>query len=123
MAVGPSGDIAPCHRFVDSDEHALGHVATGIDRAKQEDFLNRGHIGAKYDCHTCWARPSVPADAITKHLCVTATPATPISTTATGSGTGLISACKFTARSRHKTRHFLSISLKGRQRHETSAGH
>jgi uncharacterized protein len=57
MGVGPSGDIAPCHRFVDSDEHALGHISTGIDREKQADFLNRGHIGAKYDCHTCWARP------------------------------------------------------------------
>ena len=21
------------------------------------DFLSRGHINAKYDCHTCWARP------------------------------------------------------------------
>ena len=57
VGVGPSGDIAPCHRFVDSDEHALGNVATGIDRTKQEEFLSRGHIGAKYDCHTCWARP------------------------------------------------------------------
>jgi len=57
IGVGPSGDIAPCHRFVDSDVHALGHVSTGIDREKQTDFLRRGHIGAKYDCHTCWARP------------------------------------------------------------------
>jgi uncharacterized protein len=58
VGVGPSGDIAPCHRFVDSDTHALGNVATGgIDRAKQADFLTRGHIGAKYDCHSCWARP------------------------------------------------------------------
>jgi uncharacterized protein len=57
IGVGPSGDIAPCHRFVDSDVHALGHVSTGIDRKKQADFLRRGHIGAKYDCHTCWARP------------------------------------------------------------------
>lgn len=57
VGVGPSGDIAPCHRFVDSDQHALGHVSTGIDRSKQADFLRRGHIGAKYDCHTCWARP------------------------------------------------------------------
>ena len=57
VGVGPSGDIAPCHRFVDSDQHALGHVSTGIDREKQADFLNRGHINAKYDCHTCWARP------------------------------------------------------------------
>lgn len=57
VGVGPSGDIAPCHRFVDSDTHSLGHVSTGMDREKQADFLNRGHIGAKYDCHSCWARP------------------------------------------------------------------
>ena len=57
LGVGPSGDIAPCHRFVDSDQHALGHISTGIDREKQADFLRRGHIGSKYDCHTCWARP------------------------------------------------------------------
>ncbi len=57
LGVGPSGDIAPCHRFVDSDAHALGHISTGIDKAKQADFLRRGHIDSKYDCHTCWARP------------------------------------------------------------------
>jgi uncharacterized protein len=55
--VGPSGDIAPCHRFVDSDAHALGHISEGVDRAKQAEFLRRGHIDSKYDCHTCWARP------------------------------------------------------------------
>jgi len=57
VGVGPSGDIAPCHRFVDSDTHALGHISKGIDFEKQADFLRRGHIGSKYDCHTCWARP------------------------------------------------------------------
>lgn len=57
LGVGPSGDIAPCHRFVDSDQHSLGHVSHGVDREKQADFLRRGHIGAKYDCHECWARP------------------------------------------------------------------
>lgn len=57
LGVGPSGDIAPCHRFVDSDAHALGNVSTGINREKQADFLRRGHIKSKYDCHTCWARP------------------------------------------------------------------
>ena len=57
VGVGPSGDIAPCHRFVDSDAHALGNIATGIDREKQVAFLSRGHIDSKYDCHTCWARP------------------------------------------------------------------
>ncbi len=57
LGVGPSGDIAPCHRFVDSDVHALGHISTGLDREKQNAFLDRGHIDTKYDCHTCWARP------------------------------------------------------------------
>ncbi len=58
VGVGPSGDIAPCHRFVDSDEHALGNVLDGgMDKTKQKEFLAKGHIGAKYDCHTCWARP------------------------------------------------------------------
>jgi len=57
VGVGPSGDIAPCHRFADADSHTLGHISTGIDRQKQSDFLTRGHINAKYDCQTCWARP------------------------------------------------------------------
>lgn len=57
VGVGPSGDIAPCHRFVDSDAHALGHLSTGIDREKQGDFLRRGNVQNKYECRTCWARP------------------------------------------------------------------
>lgn len=58
VGVGPSGDIAPCHRFVDSDAHALGNVMTGgLDKAKQADFLSRGHVNAKYECQTCFARP------------------------------------------------------------------
>jgi uncharacterized protein len=55
--VGPSGDVSPCHRFVDSDAHRIGHVASGIDRARQADFLARGHIHSKTACSRCWARP------------------------------------------------------------------
>jgi uncharacterized protein len=57
MGVGPSGDIAPCHRFVDSDTHALGNVADGIDRTRQQAFLDRGHVERKHECQTCFARP------------------------------------------------------------------
>lgn len=57
LGVGPTGDIAPCHRFVDSDKHALGNVVTGIDKQKQGQFLDRGNIQSKTDCRTCWARP------------------------------------------------------------------
>ena len=57
LGVGPSGDIAPCHRFVDSDTHKLGHISTGVDRNAQADFIARGHLSRKLECHTCWARP------------------------------------------------------------------
>jgi uncharacterized protein len=57
MGVGPSGDIAPCHRFVDSDTHALGNIATGIDRGRQHAFLARGHVDRKHECQICFARP------------------------------------------------------------------
>jgi len=57
MGVSPSGDLSPCHRFTDADTHSMGHVGSGIDREKQRDFLSRGHVGAKYDCQSCWARP------------------------------------------------------------------
>ncbi len=57
LGVGPSGDIAPCHRFVDSDQHKLGSVRTGIDHDKRQAFLDRGNVGRKYECQSCWARP------------------------------------------------------------------
>ncbi len=57
IGVGPSGDIAPCHRFVDSDVHALGNIAGGIDRDRQRQFLDRGHVDRKHECQTCFARP------------------------------------------------------------------
>jgi uncharacterized protein len=57
LAVGPSGDIAPCHRFVDSDAHSLGRISSGVDSARQALFLDRGHISRKTECRLCWARP------------------------------------------------------------------
>ncbi|MFN3470502.1 MAG: quinohemoprotein amine dehydrogenase maturation protein [Novosphingobium sp.] len=57
VGVSPSGDLSPCHRFTDADTHVLGHVTTGLDKEKRTDFLTRGHVGAKYECSTCWARP------------------------------------------------------------------
>ena len=57
LGVSPSGDLSPCHRFTDADEHSLGHISTGLDQEKRSDFLTRGHVGAKYECQSCWARP------------------------------------------------------------------
>jgi uncharacterized protein len=57
LGVSPSGDLSPCHRFTDADTHTLGHISSGIDSEKRNDFLSRGHVEAKYDCQSCWARP------------------------------------------------------------------
>lgn len=57
LGVSPGGDLAPCHRFTDADEHVMGHIDTGIDQEKRTDFLTRGHVGSKYECTSCWARP------------------------------------------------------------------
>jgi uncharacterized protein len=57
LGVSPSGDLSPCHRFTDADSHTMGDITTGIDAQKRDDFLNRGHVSAKYECQSCWARP------------------------------------------------------------------
>ena len=58
LGVGTAGDINLCHRFVDSPVGQMGHVKQGgIDHAARSQFLETHHLGARYDCHTCWARP------------------------------------------------------------------
>jgi uncharacterized protein len=57
LGVGTEGDISLCHRFVDSPVGKMGTIKDGIDRDARQEFLTGHHIGARYDCHTCWARP------------------------------------------------------------------
>lgn len=58
LGVGTAGDVNLCHRFVDSDTGQMGHVKNGgVNHEARDEFLNTHHIGARYDCHTCWARP------------------------------------------------------------------
>ena len=58
LGVGTSGDLSLCHRFVDSDVGKMGHVTDGgVDHGARQEFLETHNLGARYDCHTCWARP------------------------------------------------------------------
>ena len=58
LGVGTAGDVSLCHRFADAPVGKMGHVQKGgVDHAARRDFLATHHIGARYDCHTCWARP------------------------------------------------------------------
>ena len=56
LGVAPSGDIALCHRFVDSPDHKLGNIRDGLDVEKRNEFSERTHISRKVECHTCWVR-------------------------------------------------------------------
>src|SRR5437762_3708894 len=46
MGVATDGDVALCHRFAGSDEHTLGSVFSGVDHARQDDYLKigRAHV-------------------------------------------------------------------------------
>ena len=58
LGVSTGGDIGLCHRFADSPVGKMGHVHDGgVDHPARGDFLSTHHIGARYDCHSCWARP------------------------------------------------------------------
>ncbi len=58
LGVGTAGDISLCHRFVDSPVGKMGHVMNGgVDHDARGEFLTTHHLGARTDCHTCWARP------------------------------------------------------------------
>ncbi|NRA95611.1 MAG: quinohemoprotein amine dehydrogenase maturation protein [Planctomycetes bacterium] len=57
LGVSTEGELGLCHRFVESGEHEVGNVATGLDEEKRREFLEAGHISTKVACHECFARP------------------------------------------------------------------
>jgi uncharacterized protein len=59
LGVSTSGGLAACHRFVDSPVAQMGNVMDGgVDHAARRQFLEKHHIGARPDCHSCWVRPT-----------------------------------------------------------------
>ena len=56
LGVGSTGKLYLCHRFLESDEHQVGTLATGVDRAKQAEFMATTHLSAKPPCQICWVR-------------------------------------------------------------------
>ncbi len=57
MGVATDGEVGLCHRFAGSADHRIGSVKDGVDRERQNAFLEKHHIANKPDCHTCFARP------------------------------------------------------------------
>ena len=56
LGVAADGTLAACHRFVGDPVGAMGHLASGIDRARQVRWLAERHVHHQEPCRSCWAR-------------------------------------------------------------------
>lgn len=56
FGVSADGDMFACHRFVDDEVGAMGHVDTGVDRARQRQWLEERLVDRQEPCRSCWAR-------------------------------------------------------------------
>jgi uncharacterized protein len=56
FGVSADGGMFACHRFVDDDAGAMGHVDTGVDRVRQRQWLEERLVDRQEPCRSCWAR-------------------------------------------------------------------
>jgi uncharacterized protein len=56
VAITTKGDIFPCPRFVEIQEYKLGNIFDGINRKRQEDFMEYADVDTRDKCKDCWAR-------------------------------------------------------------------
>jgi uncharacterized protein len=56
LAVTPSGDMYPCHRFVGDERQNMGKVTDKSLNTEIKEYFTKTHIYSKTDCSGCWAR-------------------------------------------------------------------
>lgn len=56
MGVSADGNISACHRFVGDESGLMGSLKNGIDREKQEQWLEARQVDCQEPCNSCWAR-------------------------------------------------------------------
>jgi uncharacterized protein len=56
FGVSAGGDLFACHRFVGDSAGALGSLADGVDRTRQNAWLAERHVHRQEPCRSCWAR-------------------------------------------------------------------
>jgi uncharacterized protein len=56
FGVSASGGLFACHRFVEDDAGAMGHVSEGVDRERQRRWLAQRMVDRQEPCRSCWAR-------------------------------------------------------------------
>jgi uncharacterized protein len=56
FGVGADGGLYACHRFVEDSARSFGDVWSGVDRARQSQWLAQRHVHFQSPCSGCWAR-------------------------------------------------------------------
>ena len=56
LGVSASGGLFACHRFVEDDRAAMGTVTAGVDRQRQNVWLEERAVDRQEPCRGCWAR-------------------------------------------------------------------
>ncbi len=56
MAVTPTGELFPCHQFVNDPSFSLGNVFDGVRRTDICDTFRRCNVFSHPECRDCWAK-------------------------------------------------------------------
>jgi uncharacterized protein len=56
FGVSASGGLFACHRFVEDDAGAMGHITQGVDQERQRRWLAERMVDRQEPCRSCWAR-------------------------------------------------------------------
>jgi uncharacterized protein len=56
LGVSAEGGLYACHRFTNEAAAGMGDVHGGVDRGRQNRWLDERHVDRQEPCRSCWAR-------------------------------------------------------------------
>ena len=56
LAVTASGDLYPCHQFVNDPEYRMGDIWEGVTRTDLRDSFKLCNVYSRPECADCWAK-------------------------------------------------------------------
>ena len=56
LAVTASGDLYPCHQFVNDPEYKMGNIWDGVTNTQLRDSFKLCNVYSRPECGECWAR-------------------------------------------------------------------
>jgi len=56
LAVTASGDLYPCHQFVNDPEYKMGDIWNGVTNTELRDSFKLCNVYSRPECKDCWAR-------------------------------------------------------------------